>query len=141
MKATNLSALKIVLVIFGAFAIFTGIDFEFGGFKTLGWQGSTDFIQIGDQTRYGGQDSNFRFFGGVLAAIGGFIIFAVTNRQKDQQTLKVIFALIVVGGLMRFTSGDFAVLFGADIRVALLVELGVMPLLYFWLGRALKTAG
>ena len=36
MKATNLSALKIVLVIFGAFAIFTGIDFGFGRFKTLG---------------------------------------------------------------------------------------------------------
>lgn len=77
----------------------------------------------------------------MFAAIGGFIIFAVTNLQKYQQTLKVIFALIVGGGLMRFTSGDFAVLFGADIRVALLVELGVMPLLYIWLGRALKTAG
>jgi len=134
---TNISrtALKTVLIILAVYAIFMAIDFGFGGFTTLGWQGTTDFLSISNEARYGVQDSHFRFFSGVLAMMGVAIFVAVSNLKKYQQVLNFLFALIFVGGLTRFTSGNFVVLFSAEILISLLAETLLVLILYFWLAR------
>ncbi|MBA3470465.1 MAG: DUF4345 domain-containing protein [Herpetosiphonaceae bacterium] len=143
MNQIGSTTLKVVLALVGAYIIFIGIDFGFGGFKTLGWQGSgaTDFVQISDAARYGVQDSHFRFLGGIMAAMGVLMLVAVTNLPKYHQGLKGMLALIVAGGIMRLTSGDGALLFGAEIGAALFAEIGLASLLYVWLAHVVKTAG
>lgn len=141
MNTKNSTALKVVLVAAGAYIIFIGIDFGFGGFKTLGWQGSgsTDFVQITDPARYGVQDSHFRFLGGAFGAIGVWMIAAVTDLRKHQRTLNALFTLIVAGGLMRLTAGDPDLLLGGEITLALLVEIALPPVLFVWLARVVKA--
>lgn len=140
MKRISITAFKILLVLLGAFGIFMSIDFGVGGFSTLGWQGTTDFLTTLDETRYGIQDNHFRFLSGILGALSLFMIFAVTNLKKYQYSLNLIFALIFIGGLMRFTSGNFEILFGAEIGVALIAEMIFMPLLYLWLVWVVKES-
>lgn len=139
MNKLNIRALQMVLILVGLFAIYLGLDFGLGGIKPLGWQGSTDFLEVTDELRYGVQDSNFRFFEGMISAFGAFVIFAVTNLPKYEPTLKLVFASIFVGGMTRFSSGDFDVIFSTDIIIALSVELGLMSILYVWLTRALSV--
>lgn len=131
-------ALKTVLVLVGLLGLFLAADFGLGGFQTLGWQGSTDFLRITDAARYGVQDSNFRFANGMLAAIGAFLIMAATNPRQYQQGIKLVLVMIMVGGLTRFTAGDMDVLGKPDIIGALVVELGLMPVLLVWLSRTVR---
>lgn len=131
--------LKTVLILFGLYGIFLGIDFGFGGFETLGWQASTDFIEVIDESRYQVQDSNFRFFGGMLALTGLLMIYAVTDLNKYKQALNLAFGLIIVGGLARFTSGNINLLLQEDIVIALIAELLLTAILYFWLVRETQS--
>lgn len=139
---TNLSpiALKFVLIVLAIYAIFLAIDFGFGGFQTLDWQGITNFLNITDEARYGVQDSHFRFLSGVLAMMGLIMLVAVSNLKKYQQVLNLLFGLIFVGGVMRFTSGNFDVLFSTEILTAVFAETGLIIILYFWLAHEVKTA-
>ncbi len=138
MKNFSATALKAVLIVLGLYGLFISIDFGWGGFATLGWQGSTDFLQITDSARYGVQDSHFRFLAGAFSVVSAFVIFAVTDLQRHQKTLNLIFALIFVGGVTRFTSANFGVLFGTEIIVALFAEIGLMLILYVWLRRVVS---
>lgn len=138
MNTISSKALKTVLILLGIYGIFLSIDFGLGGITSLGWQGGTDFLLVTDAARYGVQDSNFRFFAGVFGVIGVLMILSVTNLKKYQEILNLMFVLIFVGGLMRFTSGDMAVLLSAEVAVALFVEIVLMIVLYFWLAREVK---
>jgi hypothetical protein len=72
------------------------------------------------------------------------MIFAVTNLQKYEHALKFSFILILLGGMMRITSGDIDLLLGKDIVGALFAETVLMIGLYLWLDsviRHLKQAG
>jgi hypothetical protein len=140
MNNISTTALKVVLVLFGFYGLFLALDFGPGGFKTLGLQGSTDFFQVTDAARYGVQDSNFRFVGGMLAAAGALMIFSVTNLQKYQPVLNTLLGVIFVGGLMRFASGDFVVLSSPEVLSALAGEIVLTAVLFVWLGRVVKTA-
>jgi len=138
MNTISSKALKAVLVLLGIYGIFLSIDFGVGGIMSLGWQGGTDFLLVTDAARYGVQDSNFRFFAGVFGVIGVLMIMSVTNLKKYQKILNLMFVLIFVGGLMRFTSGNMSVLLSAEVAVALFVEIVLMTVLYFWLAREVK---
>ena len=138
MNSISTIALKTVLVLFGIFGLFLSLDFGLGGFETLGWQGSIDFLEVIDESRYGIQDSHFRFVGGVFAVIGLMMIVSVTNLPKYREALNFIFVLIFVGGLMRFASGNFDVLFDEKLMTALIAELVLTPMLYFWLRHEVK---
>lgn len=142
MNTPSTIALKIALVLAGAFIIFVAIDFGFGGFRSLGWQGSgaTDFVQASDPARYAVQDSHFRFLAGAFGALGAWMIFAVSDLRRYRQSLILILAALAAGGLMRFTSGDAATLFGPEIGLALLLEIGLSASLALWLARAVKTS-
>ncbi len=139
MNNLSSTALKIVLIIVGAIAIFIGINVGFGGIETLGWQGSTDFLEVVDESRYLVQDSHVRFLGGAFGAIGLFLILATTNLVKYQQGLNLAFGVIFIGGLARFTMGDSDIIFGANIIGSLAAELILIPILAFWLSRVVKS--
>lgn len=143
MNTISTRALKLVLIGAGAFIVFLGIDFGVGGFRTLGWQGSgsTDFVQVSDPARFGVQDSHFRFFGGAFGALGAWMIFATRDLRRHRQSLLLVLAAIAAGGCMRFTSGDLGLLFGPELAVALLIEIGLSAILAAWLIRAAPASG
>jgi hypothetical protein len=138
MNSISSKALKAVLILLGLYGIFLSIDFGVGGIASLGWQGGTEFLLVTDEARYGVQDSNFRFFAGVFGVIGVLMIISATNLKRYQEILNLMFVLIFVGGLTRFTSGDIAVLLSAEVAVAIFVEIVLMIVLYFWLAREVK---
>ncbi len=62
--------LRAILVLVGAGIIFLGLNVGFGGIKTLGWQGETDFISVVKDAAYGAQDNHVRFLGGFWLGAG-----------------------------------------------------------------------
>jgi len=111
----------------------------FGGIATLGLQGQTEFFEVTDETVFLMRDSHIRYFGGLYFGIGLFLILASTNLRTYNTALKLVFALTFIGGLARFTMMRFDIIFGPDIIGSLLVELILMPVLYFWLLKILKS--
>jgi hypothetical protein len=136
----NLSstALRIVLVLVGAMFVYIGINVGFGGIRTLGFQGPTSFLEVTNMAAYLIQDSHVRFLGGVFGAMGLFLILGATNLPKFQTGLKLVFALTFIGGLTRFSMPG--VIFGSGVLGSLLGELVLMPILYFWLTRVVKSS-
>ena len=130
---------SIILIVLGALNIFVGINVGFGGIATLGLQGQTEFFEVTDETIFLMRDSHIRYFGGLYFGIGLFLILASTNLRKYHKALNLVFALIFIGGLARFTMMRFDIIFGPDIIGSLLVELVLMPVLYFWLLKILKS--
>ena len=137
---TNAIALRVVLILAGLIIIFTGVNTAFGGMLTLGWQGQTTFFEVTDQHSYLVQDSHIRFLGGLWMGIGLLFIFAARNVERHQNVLKFALVLIFLGGLARFSQMQLDITFGKEIVGSLVAELVGMPLLYFWLSRALKKA-
>ena len=136
---TNLSsnALRAILVIVGALIIYIGINVGFGGIRTLGLQGTTEFMEVTHEGRYLVQDSHVRFLGGVFGAMGLFFLLAAANLQKYQSALKVVFVLVFIGGLARFSSPG--IVFSPDVVGSLAVEIMLMPILYVWVSSVVKT--
>ena len=130
---------SIILIVLGALNIFVGINVGFGGIATLGLQGQTEFFEVTDETIFLMRDSHIRYFGGLYFGIGLFLILASTNLRKYHTALNLVFAIIFIGGLARFTMMRFDIIFGPDIIGSLLVELILMPVLYFWLLKILKS--
>lgn len=131
--------LIVLLILLGVANILIGINVGFGGIQTLGLQGQTKFFEITNEYQFLVQDSHIRLFGGLYAGIGLFILFAVTNLRKYQTALNLIFYLIFVGGLARLTMFRTDIVFGPDIIGSLFAELIIMPLLYLWLAKSIKT--
>jgi hypothetical protein len=130
--------LRAVLVVGGAFTVFTGLNRALGGMRTLGWQGSTDFLRVLSEYEYLIQDSHTRFLGGVWAGVGVLLLISPLNLRAFQPVLNAVFAIIFVGGLARFSMMRPDIVFGADIIGSLAAELLLMPLLFVWLSRAIK---
>ena len=141
MAKISTKTFSIILIVLGALNIFIGINVGFGGIVTLGLQGQTEFFEVTNETVFLMRDSHIRYFGGLYFGIGVFLILASTNLSKYHTTLNLIFALIVIGGLARFTMMRFDIIFGPDIIGSILVELVLMPVLYFWLLKILKSPG
>ncbi|MGI9415032.1 MAG: DUF4345 domain-containing protein [Hyphomicrobiales bacterium] len=138
LSAISPFALKAVLVLAGAFIIFTGINIAFGGMLTLGLQGANDFFRVTSEAAYLVQDSHIRFLGGLWIGVGALFVVSVYDLARFRPLLNFAFALVFIGGLARFTMMRTDVLFGPDIAGSLAAELIGMPLLYFWLARAVR---
>lgn len=136
----NLSsnALRVVMVIVGVLIIYVGINVAFGGIRTLGLQGTTEFLEVTEEGRYLIQDSHVRFLGGVFSAIGLFFLLAATNLGKYQSALKVVFVLIFIGGLTRFSNPG--VVFNPNVVGSLAIEIVLMPILFLWVSRVEKQS-
>ena len=138
--ATSRILLRVVLVVAGAFTLFTGLNRALGGMRTLGWQGATDFLQVVSEHEYLVQDNHTRFLGGVWAGVGLLLLISPLNLKAFQPVLNFVFAIIFVGGLARFSMMRPDIIFGADIVGSLVAELLLMPVLFVWLSRAVKPS-
>lgn len=141
MTPLSLFAMRLVLVVAGAFIVFTGIDIAFGGIVSLGWQGAHSFLEVTNIHTFQVQDSHIRFLGGVWMGIGFFLALAATNPARYEIALKLAFALIFLGGLARMTQMNFGIVFGPHIVGSFVAEVIGMPILYFWLSRAMTKRG
>ncbi len=132
------TAFRIILVLLGIINLFLGINIVAGGIETMGWTGLENFLQITNESMYSVQDSHVRFFGGLYAGVGLFLLLASSNVKKYRDGLYLTFFLIFIGGLGRLGLPQSDVLFGSKIIGSFVVELLGMPLLSFWLFK--KTA-
>jgi hypothetical protein len=140
MSSISSKAFRILLIVLGALNIFIGINIGFGGILTLGWQGQTKFLEVTNEYGYLMQDSHIRYFGGLYIGVGLFLLLATTDLRKYQPALNLVFALIFMGGLARFTMMRPDIIFGRDIIGSLLAELVLMPILYVWLSKLVKSS-
>jgi hypothetical protein len=131
-------ALRVVLALVGVGFIYTGIDNAFGGVMTLGWQGLGDFAQVTNAGQYLVRDSHVRFLGGVYLLMGLATALSATRPTKFKAVVQLILIAAFAGGLARFSQMNLSVTFGPGVLVPLVIELGVMPLLYIWVSRAIK---
>ena len=130
-----LTAFRVVLVLAGALVVFLGLNVALGGIPTLKWLGERDFLAITDEAQYRLIDNHVRFFGGLFAATGLFLIFAASDPVGYRQAILLVFAAIFAGGLARFSAPDMSVVFEQEIVGSLAAELVLMPVLALWLSR------
>ena len=128
-------ALRLILMLAGAIVIYLGLDLGLGGMRTLGWQGSTDFVAVTDPARFAIQDSHARFVGGVWLGVGLVLFCGSFAISRFRTALIAICALVFVGGLMRIASGDFDTILNMQVLPSLLAELILFPALGVWLLR------
>jgi hypothetical protein len=139
-KINQLMFMRLVVVIVGAFIVYVGINVGFGGIPTLGWQVLADYVSINNPAEFAVQDSHVRFLGGFFGAAGLFMLFAATNLRRYQAELRLVFALMFIGGLLRLTALEPAVVFGPKVITSFAAEVILMPVLFWWLPRALRSA-
>ena len=130
---------RFILVAIGAVTAFVALNVALGGLETLGWQGPTDYFQVTDPDAFDIRDSHARYYGGVYVGVAAILLLGATNVGRYRQTLSFVFGLIFLGGLARFSQGQFDVMTGPDMVVSTFVELVGMPLLFVWL-RSLTSA-
>lgn len=128
--------LRFLLALCGAGIVFLGLNVGFGGIATLGWQGPTDFVAAVDGAAFAVQDSHVRFLGGVWLGVGGLFLLGALVFRKFTSVLIALCGLIFVGGFVRMSAFDPALLFGADIGPSLFAELIIFPGLALWIWRA-----
>jgi hypothetical protein len=138
--ATGSKVLRGVLVALGAISAFVAINVAFGGLKTLGWQGTTEFVRVTDHEAFLVRDSHAHYYGGVYLAVGLFLMVAATNVARFRQGLMVVFAMIFAGGLARLAQLEPGVTFGSELMVSTLIELVGVPLLALWVHRTTRPA-
>ncbi|MEP7274639.1 MAG: DUF4345 domain-containing protein [Acidobacteriota bacterium] len=138
MRNRGLTALRAVLVLAGAFIVFTGINVGFGGMTSLGWQGERAFLKVTNEHPFLAQDSHIRFLGGLWLGIGIIFIVAASNLRKYRLVLTAAFGLIFIGGLTRLTQLHPEIVFGPDILGSFVAEIIGMPILYVWLSKVTR---
>jgi hypothetical protein len=128
-------ALRVVLVLAGAFIVATGIDFAVGGFASLGIEGPRDFFTVTKQHAFDVRDNHTRFIGGVWLGVGLVFIASALFLQALKPALYACIALIFLGGLARFSAQQIDLVLGPEIAPSLAAELVGMPLLWLWVQR------
>ena len=135
MKFNNETLFKLILVVVGGFIIFAGINVGFGGIRSLGWQVPSDFLTVTNEANFTIQDNHVRFLGGAFGVVGIFLLLAVSDLNKYQTALRLVFVLMFVGGLSRLTSPQPNVVLDGSVITSFLAEIILAPILFFWLGR------
>ena len=115
-------ALQIVILLAGLVPVFGGGAGALLGERAFGpWAGA-------------GQDSHIRYLSGLLLAIGLVFWSCVPTIERRGETVRLLTVIVVTGGLARlagvFLAGD-----PGPMRWALVMELGVTPLLCLWQAR------
>jgi hypothetical protein len=131
---------RAILLLLGAINVFLGLNLGLGGILTMGWQGQTQFFEVLNEHAYLVQDSHIRFFGGLYVALGAFLLVASTNVVKYAGALNLALLLMFAGGVARFSMMRTDILFGPEIVGSLAAELLLMPALFLWLRRIVRSA-
>jgi hypothetical protein len=79
-------------------------------------------------------DSHFRYLSGLLLAIGVAFWSAVPDIERQGSRVRLLTAIVVTGGLAR-ALGVLHEAPGGAMRLALVMELGVTPLICLWQAR------
>ena len=137
--ALSETAFRTVVLAVGLVIVWTGINVGLGGITTLGLQGSSDFIAITNPEAFAAQDSHVRFLGGLWLGVGLVFALAAFRLRALKPALQVLLALIVVGGLARFSALRPDVLFEPQIVGSFLAEIALMPLLLLWSTRLARA--
>jgi hypothetical protein len=125
--------LRTLLGLTGLAVIALGINVGFGGMKTLGWQGPTDFLTITNPTAFLAQDNHVRFLGGVWIGCGLLLCAGTFALERIRSILIAITGMVFVGGLLRLTSID--VILNGQVAPSLFAELVLFPTLAVWIAR------
>jgi Domain of unknown function (DUF4345) len=82
-------------------------------------------------------DSHMRYLSGLLLAIGLAYWACVPTIERRGEIVRLLTVIVVIGGLARlggvFTAGD-----PGAMRWALVMELGVVPLIWLWQARVAR---
>lgn len=132
MTGASPALFRAVLLLAGAFVVVLGLDIGLGGITTRGWLGSNDFVAITDAHAFAIQDNHVKFLGGVWLGVGLTLVAGAWRPARFAQVLRLAFALIFFGGVMRLLSDNPEIAFGPDIIGPLAAELVGMPILYLW---------
>jgi hypothetical protein len=124
--------LRVVLFLAGSFVVLTGLDSSLGGMRTLGWLGPNDFVTVKDAYAFAVQDNHSKFLAGVWLGVGFTLWAGARNPERFRQALRLVFALVFLGGMMRLASSNPEIAFGQDVIGSLAAELIGMPILYIW---------
>ena len=133
-------ALRVVLCVTGAIVVWLGLNVGMGGFETLGWQGARGFFSVTDPKTFAVQDNHVRFIEGVWLSVGLVLMAGGVALNHLRSVLIALTGMVFVGGLMRFTSADAALLLSSCIAPSLIAELVAFPLLGFWIFKATQRA-
>lgn len=131
--------LRLVLALVGLAILTLGMDVVFGGIRTLGWMGPTDFVEVTNQIDFSVQDNHVRFLGGVFTASGLVFLSGALLFHTLRRTLIVLCGAVFLAGLSRFTTPEFATVLNPGVLPSLLLELIFFPALAVWIYRAGKT--
>lgn len=124
--------LRVVLVIAGAFVVFTGIDFAAGGIRSLGLERPALSLTATDPHGFDIRDSHARFLGGLWMTVGLIFFASAARLHALKVALLACTVMIFIGGVSRFTTGVPEILFDPAIIGSLTAELIGMPLLFYW---------
>jgi len=138
MNNASKTGLHILLILTGIFIVFSGLDSALGGLLSMGWMESTSYFAVTNEHKYLEMDSHSRFLGGVWTGMGLLFLLAQTNLVKYQKELNYSFAIIFLGGIARFTQMNLDVTFGDEVLWAVVVELILVPIFYFWLAKVVQ---
>jgi len=131
----KLRLLNAVLVLTGAAIIFLSLNVGLGGIRTLGWQGSQDFLNVTDLAAFLTRDSHVRFIGGVWFGVGALFMAGGFALEKLRQTLIALCAVIAFAGLFRLSALNMDTILSAAIAPSMILEFLGFPLLAVWLVR------
>jgi hypothetical protein len=127
--------LRTVLVIAGLVMIALGLNVGLGGIRTLGLQVPGDFLQVTDAAVFASQDSHVRFLGGFWLGAGLLMASGSLWFERLQSLLIAICAMAFLGGVMRLTAHDPAIVLVQGLLPSVVAELLGFPLLGVWISR------
>ncbi len=85
-------------------------------------------------------DSHVRYLSGLLLAIGLGFLSAIPTIEKQSARVSVLSAIVIVGGLARLYGVAVDGWPAPPMVFALVMELGVVPLLWLWQKRIARRA-
>ena len=118
--------------------VLLGVNVGFGGIRTLGFQGPTDFVTVSNAAAFSVQDNHVRFLGGFWLGAGLIMLAGALALQQLRPVLIALTLMVFVGGLARLSEVDISVLKSLAVAPSLLVELLVYPLLGLWIFRSTR---
>ena len=127
------TALKTILVLTGCIIVWLGLNVGLGGVATLGWQGAEESFAVTNPEAFAVRDNHVRFIAGVWTSVGLIMIAGAFILHPMRSVLIAIMAMVFIGGLMRLSAGNPALLLSGAIAPSLVAELVLFPLLGLWI--------